>query len=66
MLLNVQDMTCGHCVKAVTAAVQAISPGAEVEADLAAGTVRITGCTDPEAALRAIEDAGYPASLVES
>jgi copper chaperone len=66
MLLSVQDMTCGHCVKAVTAAVQAISPGAEVEVDLAAGTVRITGCTDPEAAQRAIEDAGYPASLVES
>jgi copper chaperone len=66
MLLSVQEMTCGHCVKTVTAAVQAISPGAEVEVDLAAGTVRITGCTDPEAALCAIEDAGYPASLVGS
>ena len=65
MLLSVQDMTCSHCVKAVTAAVQAISPGSEVEVDLAAGTARITGCTDPEAALRAIEDAGYPASLLE-
>lgn len=66
MLLSVHDMSCGHCVKAVTAAVQAVSPGAEVEVDLAAGTVRISGGVDADAALRAIQDAGYPATLVES
>lgn len=65
MLLCVQDMTCGHCVKAVTAAVQALAPAARVDVDLAAGTVRISGAVDAEAALRAIRDEGYPASLVE-
>lgn len=65
MLLSVQDMTCGHCVKAVTAALQAIAPGAQVEVDLAAATARIAGSLDAEAALAAIRDAGYPATLLE-
>ena len=38
--LNVTGMTCGHCVKAVTAAIQAKDPTAKVVVDLADGTVK--------------------------
>ena len=38
--LTVQGMSCGHCVKAVTAAIQAKDPNAKVEVDLADGTVK--------------------------
>ncbi|MBV2131619.1 heavy-metal-associated domain-containing protein [Pseudomonas sp. MAP12] len=61
--LNVQDMTCGSCVKHVT---QALSPLAGVEAvevDLQAGRVRVSGNPDSAALIAALDDAGYPAQL---
>ena len=60
--LSVKGMSCGHCVKTVTQAVQAIDPKALVTVDLAAGTVCVQstapGAT-PTAVTQAIEDAGY-------
>ena len=38
--LKVAGMTCGHCAKAVTAAIQAKDPAAKVEVMLAEGLVR--------------------------
>ncbi|MGX9964612.1 heavy-metal-associated domain-containing protein [Roseomonas sp. F4] len=38
--LHVSGMTCGHCVRAVTLAIQKRDPAAKVEVDLAAGLVR--------------------------
>ena len=43
---QVQGMSCGHCVKAVTQAVQSVQPEARVEIDLEAGRVRIDGAGD--------------------
>ncbi len=63
MLFSVQKMTCGHCVRAVTAAIQALDPAAAVEVDLAAGTVRVSGTVDAEAVIRAIGEEGYPAKV---
>lgn len=63
MLLKVEKMTCSHCVRAVTAAVRALDPGAEVEVDLATGSVRVTGAVEPEAAAAAIREEGYPARV---
>lgn len=40
-VFNVQGMTCGHCVKAVTRAVQEQDAAAKVEIDLAAKQVRV-------------------------
>ena len=52
-------LTCGHCVKAVTAAVQAVDPQAQVQCDLAAHTVSVQSTAD-EATLRvALVEAGY-------
>ncbi|WP_019939561.1 heavy-metal-associated domain-containing protein [Bordetella sp. FB-8] len=54
----VPDMTCGHCVKTITSAVQAVAPAAQVTADLASHRVAIEGA-DAQRAREAIEDAGY-------
>lgn len=65
MLLDVQKMTCNHCVRAVTSAVQSLDPQAKVEVNLADGTVRIAGGVDAEAAARAIRDEGYTVRVIE-
>lgn len=62
--LRVQGMTCGHCVSAVTRAVKALDPEANVEVDLGSGRVRVEGRSSVEALGKAIAEAGYPAALV--
>ncbi len=59
---DVPDMTCGHCVRAITEAVRAVAPAAQVQVDLASHRVQIGGEAPlpPAEALRAaIADAGY-------
>ena len=53
-VFNVQGMTCGHCVKAVTRAVQEQDAQAQVEVDLAAKEVRVHSALAPEQLLAAI------------
>ncbi|HEX9529349.1 MAG TPA: heavy metal-associated domain-containing protein [Streptosporangiaceae bacterium] len=57
----VTGMSCDHCANAVRAEVGKLPGVAEVDIDVAAGKVRITGQPMPgDAALRAaIEEAGY-------
>ncbi|HEN8799284.1 heavy-metal-associated domain-containing protein [Pseudomonas sp. CM25] len=62
-VFNVQGMTCGHCVKAVTRAVQAQDGAAEVEVDLAARQVRVQSELAQEQILVAIRDEGYQAEV---
>lgn len=57
---NVSGMSCGHCVKAVTQAVQAVAPEAQVKVDLASGEVTVDGKIDPVRIRGAIAGAGYP------
>ena len=64
--LNVQDMTCGHCVSAVTRAVKSMDPQASVEVDLDTKRVRVDGSGSPEALIRALDEAGYPAALADA
>ena len=59
---QVTGLTCGHCVKSVTQALQALPQVDDVQIDLAAGgvsTVTVTGAVPPEMVRRAIEEAGY-------
>ena len=56
---QVQGMSCGHCVKAVTQAVQSVDPAAEVKVDLASGQVEVQSAGDHAAIARAIEEEGY-------
>ena len=58
--LQVGNMSCGHCVKAVTAAVRALDPQAVVEVDLAGKTVKVESSLAPAVVSAAIVEAGYP------
>jgi len=57
--LNVDGMSCGHCVGAVTRAVQAVDPKAQVHVDLAAKTVEAHTDAGRDAVAEAIANAGY-------
>ena len=57
---NVQDMTCGHCARAITQAVQAVDAQAQVRIDIPTHRVDITpGQADAERLAAAIREAGY-------
>lgn len=61
-VFNVQGMTCGHCVRAVTQALQAQDPAASVTVDLTAGQVRVDSRLSPEQVISAIHEEGFSAS----
>ncbi|MBG0839154.1 heavy-metal-associated domain-containing protein [Ectopseudomonas toyotomiensis] len=56
---KVSGMSCGHCVRAVTQAIQALEQTARVEVDLAAGLVRVEASLDAAQIQAAIRDEGY-------
>lgn len=58
-VFQVQGMSCGHCVGAVTQAVKSVDPQAEVKVDLASGKVEVQTGGDHAAITRAIEEEGY-------
>jgi copper chaperone len=57
---DLPDLSCGHCVKAVTAATQALDAGARVEADIASKHVSIRSAQPREALVAVLTEAGYP------
>ena len=58
--LQVENMSCGHCVGAVTRAVTAVDAKAVVDIDLAAKTVKVSSGSPLEQIKVAIVEAGYP------
>jgi len=57
---SVNDMTCSHCVAAVTRAVKSVEPGATVSVNLDDKRVQIGASRAGSGAFRAaIEEAGY-------
>ena len=57
---EVNDMTCGHCIKAITDAVKAADSRADVHIDLARHRVEIEPASADAAALASvIREAGY-------
>lgn len=58
-VFKVQGMTCGHCVKAVTRALQSADQQAQVQVDLALGEVRVQSALSAEAIRQAISEEGY-------
>ncbi|MCX7057287.1 MAG: heavy-metal-associated domain-containing protein [Pseudomonadota bacterium] len=62
MNFHIQAMTCGGCARAVTAAIRAIDPAAEVQADPPSHSVEVRS-ERPEAEVRAaLVAAGFPPS----
>ncbi|MET0775966.1 MAG: cation transporter [Pseudomonas mandelii] len=62
-VFNVQGMSCGHCVKAITQALQAKDPAASVRVDLAAKEVGVESALTTEQVIAAITEEGYDAKL---
>ncbi len=56
---NVTGMTCGHCEKAVTRAIQQVDPQAEVKIDRSRNLVEVQSQQAREALAKAIADEGY-------
>ena len=59
--LTLPTMTCGHCVKTVTATVQRLDAAAQVRIDLPTQTVHIESTRPAEELRQALADEGYPA-----
>lgn len=66
MKLTVEGMTCGHCVRSITRAIQSIDASADVRVDLEGGTVTIDGRLQPPAAKEAIEAEGYSVTSIDA
>ena len=62
-VFSVEGMTCGHCVRAVTQAVQGKDPAASVKVDLAAREVGVESRLSAEQVIEAITEEGYSAKL---
>ncbi|MCU1773729.1 MULTISPECIES: heavy-metal-associated domain-containing protein [Pseudomonas] len=62
-VFNVQGMSCGHCVNAITHAVQAKDPAASVRVDLAAKEVGVESSLSAEQVIEVISEEGYPVKL---
>jgi copper chaperone len=60
--LKVENMSCGHCAATVHRAVKSVDPAAEVQVDLAGGTVSINSSAGEAQVSEAIREAGYPNS----
>ncbi|MGA9701678.1 heavy-metal-associated domain-containing protein [Pseudomonas sp.] len=62
-VFSVEGMTCGHCVRAVTQAVQSQDPAANVNVDLAAKQVKVESGLSAEQVISLITEEGYSAKL---
>ncbi|MCP1510374.1 copper chaperone [Pseudomonas marginalis] len=58
-VFDVKGMTCGHCVRAVTQAVQNQDPAAEVKVDLAAKQVSVQSQLSRDVIAGLIREEGY-------
>ena len=59
MEFQVNDMSCGHCVRSITQAVQALDQAAHVEVDLERKRVTVQTTATSAAVSHALFDAGY-------
>ncbi|MCW8276442.1 heavy-metal-associated domain-containing protein [Pseudomonas sp. PCH199] len=62
-VFNVEGMSCGHCVKAITQAVQAKDPAASVRVDLGAKEVGIESVLSADQVIALISEEGYGVKL---
>ncbi|KAA0976311.1 heavy-metal-associated domain-containing protein [Pseudomonas sp. ANT_J28] len=62
-VFNVQGMSCGHCVKTITEALQAKDPAASVRIDLAAKEVGVKSALSADQVIAVITEEGYEAKV---
>lgn len=56
---DIPNMSCNHCVRAITEAVQAVDAQAKVEAALAEHRVQVDSPAPRERLVEALKEAGY-------
>ena len=56
---QIPNMSCGHCVRAITEAVQALDPAAKVQTDVAKRQVQVDSSAQREALVQQLTHAGY-------
>jgi|JI10StandDraft_1071094.scaffolds.fasta_scaffold217607_2 copper chaperone len=59
LIVKVQGMSCGHCVRAITKILTELDNTAKIQIDLVAQTVHFDGEADQKEIVSAIQDAGY-------
>jgi copper chaperone len=57
--LTLPTMTCGHCVKTVTAAVMKLDPAAKLTIDLPTRKVQVDSAKDRATIEKALAEEGY-------
>lgn len=57
---QIPSMSCGHCIRAVTEAVQSVDAQAKVQVDLAQHQVTVETSQQRAAIVAALAEAGYP------
>ena len=60
MEFNVPDMSCGHCVGAITKVIQQIDVDAKISVDLPAKKVTVETAQSRQTVADALAEAGYP------
>lgn len=60
MEFEVPDMSCGHCVKAITQTLQQLDPVASISVDLSAKKVTVQTSQLREKVAAVLTEAGYP------
>lgn len=63
IILNVPDMSCGHCAGVITKALKALDPKAVIGYDMHNHQVQIDTLEGAPQVLQAMEQAGYPATV---
>jgi len=61
--LKITGMTCGHCVKAATKALEGVAGVESAEVTLEPGGAVVKGAADPAALIAAVAEEGYEAEV---
>ncbi len=61
--LDIEGMTCSHCVHAVTKALKSVPGVSDVSVSLESRSARVDGSAAPDALIRAVEGEGYKARV---
>lgn len=59
LTFQIPNLSCGHCVRAVTEAIHEIDPQARVQADLATRQVQVQTSASAEAVVAALTAVDY-------
>ena len=62
--LKITGMTCEHCVRHATKALESVAGAENVKVNLQQGSATVEGSADTEQLILAVKEVGYEAELV--